>query len=291
MALRNNQDRLGPPKGAGDTPLVTNNEQEAPKDVPQAPVSFSTPTKIVDLPSKGRFYPEGHPLHNCDTIEIRFMTAKEEDILTSKSLLKKGIAIDRMLQSLLINKGINVNDLLIGDKNALTVAARISGYGNVYSTNVTCPNCNAVNQWTFDLEESNVHDGVENLPDGVELTSENTYKTTLPASKAVVEFRPLTGHDEARMIRTMKARQRNGMGESSLTDQYKNYIVSINGEKDGRTIHSFVENMPAMDSRHLRTVYQQSVPNTDLTQGFVCVECTYDAEMEVPFTTDFFWPK
>ena len=90
-------------------------------------LDFSTPTELVDLPSKGRFYPEGHPLHNAETIEIKFMTAKDEDIITSRTLLKKGIVIDRLLQSVIVNKSINVQDLLIGDKNAIVVATRITG--------------------------------------------------------------------------------------------------------------------------------------------------------------------
>ena len=104
-------------------------------------LDFSTPTELVDLPSKGRFYPEGHPLHGQETVEIKFMTAKDEDILTSPSLLKKGIAIDRLIQNVILNKNINVSTLLSGDKSAIMIASRINGFGAEYKTKVVCPSC------------------------------------------------------------------------------------------------------------------------------------------------------
>ena len=113
--------------------------------------SWSVPTEFVELPSQGIFYPAGHPLQNQKTVEIRYMTAKEEDILTSRSLLKEGVALDRMLQNLLVSKNININTLLVGDKNALLVAARRTGYGADYETNVTCPSCGNTDEHSFDI--------------------------------------------------------------------------------------------------------------------------------------------
>ena len=112
---------------------------------PAAPASLSyvTPTEFVELPSRGQFYPADHPLHGKDVIEMRYMTAKDEDILTSPALLKKGIAIDRLLQNLVVDNNINPNNLLIGDKNAILLAARISGYGEEYPVTLQCNSCGA----------------------------------------------------------------------------------------------------------------------------------------------------
>jgi hypothetical protein len=118
---RNNDERTGA-KSAPDAPSVVLNKQAA------ETFNFSVPTEFVDMPSKGKYYPKEHPFHNKESVEIKFMTAKEEDILTSRALLKKGIAIDRMLQSILM-ENVDVDSLLVGDKNALVVAARITGYG------------------------------------------------------------------------------------------------------------------------------------------------------------------
>ena len=100
------------------------------------------PTEVVDLPSKGLLYPEGHPLSK-GTIEMKYMTAKEEDILTSQNLIKKGVVIDQLLKSLIVTK-VGLDELLIGDKNAVMLAARILGYGKTYSVDTTCPNCGTV---------------------------------------------------------------------------------------------------------------------------------------------------
>ena len=138
---RNNEERFGAHGDAGSDPVAA---------MPN-PLDFVSPTEHVELPSRGRGYPQGHPLHNQETIEIKYMTAKEEDILSSQSLIRKGLAIDRMLQSVLINKDVQVKDLLIGDKNALTVAARVTGYGADYVTTVTCPACSTEQEFDFDL--------------------------------------------------------------------------------------------------------------------------------------------
>ena len=113
MSSRNNQQRLGNTDASDVNSETENNNNQ---------LSFSVPTEFVDLPSKGIYYPEGHALHGVESVEIKHMTAKEEDILASESLIRKGIAIDRMLQSLLIDNNLKVKDLLVGDKNALTVA-------------------------------------------------------------------------------------------------------------------------------------------------------------------------
>ena len=93
--------------------------------------NFKFPTEMVDLPSKGHFYVDGHPLSK-GKVEVKYMTAREEDILTSQNLIKQGVVIDKLLQSLIVDKSIKVDDMLVGDKNAIMVAARILGYGKNY---------------------------------------------------------------------------------------------------------------------------------------------------------------
>jgi hypothetical protein len=135
--MRNNEDRLGPPV-MEDTSAASVQQPTVPQT---AGLQFVSPTEFVDLPSGGKFYPEGHPLHGKDTLEIKFMTAKEEDILTSKSLLKKGVAIDRMLQNLIVDNNVKLDYLLSGDKNAILIVSRISGYGSEYAVRLSCPAC------------------------------------------------------------------------------------------------------------------------------------------------------
>ena len=166
---RNNEERIGVKNVDADLPLVPeviqeedlpNEEQQEPKPN-NLPLSFTAPTEIVDLPSGGRYYDSDHPLFGVDSLEIRFMTAKDEDILTSKTLLKKGLAIDRLLQNIMIDRRIKPNDLLLGDKNALVIAARITGFGEDYQTRVMCPVCGDSSDSSFDLTECNFYPGAE----------------------------------------------------------------------------------------------------------------------------------
>ena len=253
--------------------------------------SFTAPTEFVELPSKGRFYPENHPLHGQDSVEIRQMTAKDEDILTSKTLLKKGVAIDRLVANVLVDKRINPDDLLVGDKNALLVALRVSGYGSDYETNVTCPRCMTAVNFKFDLLEKAELIGNDFGPYDIIANDSGTFTITLPKTKAQVEVRLLTGHDEKRLMARAKNKQKHNLPEAPLTDVMELYIVSVNGSDAPQVKGSLIANMPAIDARYLRNAYKSVVPNFELVQDFACVECDYEQEMEVPFTADFFWPK
>jgi hypothetical protein len=288
MSSRNNQQRLGNTDASDASSQTENNNQ----------LSFSVPTEFVDLPSKGIYYPEDHPLHGVDSVEIKHMTAKEEDILASESLIRKGVAIDRMLQSLLIDNNLKVKDLLVGDKNALTVAARITGYGSDYATKVSCPACGTVQEFEFDLEEQTSkgaafdREELNEKLEGVEMTKQGTFLVKLPKSGHTVELKMLTGVDEEKLEKFQKSKAKNNNGQSTiLTDTMKTITIAVDGINERAQINNFVENMPALDSRYLRGVYQQLVPNIDMTQEFTCNKCDHTQALEVPVTTDFFWPE
>ena len=286
MATRNNENRTGAKQdAAGAAPVDTTETTTA------GSLDFATPTDFVELPSEGKFYSEGHPLHNKETVEIRHMTAKDEDILTSKSLLKKGLAINRLLQNVMTDKTVKPDELLVGDKNAILIAVRQTGYGSEYETNVTCPVCANTSRHEFNLAIAEVNGPDACSEHGAELTGNGTLLITLPKSGVVVETRMLTGKDETALVKMQQTKSKHGMGENTLTTQLKMFIESVNGQNDRGTISKFVDNMPAMDSKHLRTVYGKSVPNVDLTQKFFCDECFTETEMEVPLTAEFFWPK
>lgn len=272
----------------GGAPAATT----APQAQESAKFSWATPTELVDLPSAGRFYPPGHPLNGKDQIEIKYMTAKEEDILTDRALLKNGTAIDKVLQNLIVDKSINIDDMLVGDKNAVVVAARITGYGAEYDTKVTCPACGEASDFSFDLNDIGVADidhALENTD--VTITDKSTFLFELPMSKVTVECRLMTGKDETKIFKESQRRTKKKLGNSALTDQLRNMIVSVNGDTDMISRTAFVNQMPAKDSRHIRTVLSEVTPNLDMNQVFECTNCGHTADMEVPLTTDFFWPK
>jgi len=260
---------------------------EAPQQDQKSILDFVLPTEFVDLPSQGKFYPKGHPLHNQDNVEIRYMTAKDTDILTSKSLLKKGVAVDRMLQSILVDKAIKVDDLLVGDKNALIVAARISGFGDEYATKVTCPNCGNVASHTFNLGEMEILEP----DDDIEVSESGTFKVVLPKTGVEAECRLLKGQDEKELLKISEKRKKLSLPDELLTSQYKLFIVSLNGETDRGLVEKFVDLMPAFDASFLRKMYNRAVPNIDMKQDFTCSECDHEASIDLPFSAEFFWPE
>ncbi len=250
--------------------------------------SFVVPTEFVELPSQGRFYPEGHPLCGQDSIEIRQMTAKEEDMLTSRTLLKKGVALDRVISSLIVNKSIDPDSLLVGDRNAIIIATRVSGYGNMYETKVSCPACGAKQDYSFDLNQANIYDGADARDLGVKTNDDGTFNITLPRTGVDVQFRLLNGRDEKSFLTGMQSDKKT-KAEKNITRQLAAIVVSLNGDTSMQAKQYFIDNVPSIDSRHLRLAYRLSAPNVDLTQHFQCVECSHEQEMEVPLSADFFW--
>ena len=304
MSQRKNEDRVGSPNLDSDAPMTPETmgipQPQMPPNMaanPQMqanPLTFVAPTEFVELPSAGRFYAQGHPLHGQEVIEVRHMTAKEEDILTSQSLLKKGVALDRLLQSLIVDKRIRTDELLVGDKNAVLVNARVNGYGAEYETNVTCPNCQANTRYQFDLEDKTVQTGLEFIDDidsAYVDQSTGLVNITLPVTGWKFECKPMTGADEKTLTKNVEARRKRKLSEDMLSQQITLFTVAISGVTDRGQITQAIKSLPARDSRHLRQTYQKLMPNLDLTQGFECGECGHVGEMEVPFTTDFFWPK
>lgn len=283
--MRNNLERLG---------LDTKKPQEDNSSAVASALSFVVPTEIVDLPSKGLYYTEGHPLHGKDTIEIRFMTAKDEDTLTNISLLKKGVALEKVLQDIIIDKSIRSEQLLVGDKNAIIVAARKSAYGSDYQTKITCPSCGKVQEYEFDLNSLDIKNPLsdEELDQlNIVKTDNCTFMFNLPILKVPVELRLMTGRDENFIAQRTREAQQLKKDLDSLTLQLSVMMKSINGKEDRQIINEASALLPAKDSRTIREVYKTISPNVDLSHNFECKSCSYETRLEVPFTSDFFWPK
>ena len=280
---RKNKDRL-----RSSAPPVSATMQSQESSV----LSYVVPTEFVELPSRGRYYSEDHPLHNKEVVEIRHMTAKDEDILTSRSLLKKGLAIDRLIQSVLVEKTFDVDSMLVGDKNAILVQSRIHAYGADYQTQALCPACSTPGSNNFDLDDVGLNYG----DDWGELnvsgpTEQGTYLVGLPKSGLTAEVRLLTGYDEKHVMKIIENRRKHKLSETPVTTQMKQFVVSVDGHTERSQLNNFIENMPTLDAQYLRVAYNKIVPNIDMTLPYSCAECGTESRLEVPFTADFFWPN
>ena len=239
------------------------------------------PTEVIDLPSEGKLYPKESPL-SSGKIEIKYMTAKEEDILTSANLIKKGLAIDALLKSLIVDKKIDLDDMILGDKNAVMVAARILAYGPEYSCDVTNPNTGEKATHTFNLADC----PFKKLPKDI---TENKFKVTLPISKKELEYKILTGKEEKLIEQELKSQQKLGSQVTpELTTRLRHVITSVNGDSSDMAVNGFVQTMLARDSLHFRTEIQKIQCDIELKQS---VEIGGEVvEVEIPLTTEFFWP-
>ena len=284
--MSRNKDRLG----TGNTTPESSNPPVAAMD--SNIFSFVVPTEFVKLPSEGRYYPPDHPLYNETTIEIKQMTAKEEDILTSVTLIENGVALERLLESVIINKSINPSSLLVGDRNAIIIAARVSGYGNMYRTLITCPSCITEQKYSFNLNNAKVttaSDIAADLPDVISISDTGTHVVTLPKSQLVIEMALLNGVDEKNLTNKLVGSD-NKDSQKLVTTQLAHMIKSVNGNSTQEAIEYVSQNLPSGDSAFLRKIYTKIVPNVELSLGFECQHCGHNEDMEVPLAAEFFWP-
>jgi hypothetical protein len=215
------------------------------------------------------------------------MTAREEDILTSRALIKKGTVITHLLQSCLIDKSINVEEMLSGDRNAIMTALRITGYGSDYNVEVDCPSCGERSKQSFDLAEL----AITRLELEPVATGSNAFEFKLPVTKKNIHFKFLTGVDEKEIMVTNERRKKQGMGGDNLvTMRLTHAITAIDGITDRSKINAFIRNMPARDSLELRRYIDTSEPGIDMKSWMDCNSCLEHSELRLPLGASFFWP-
>lgn len=236
---------------------------------------FKFPTEEVELPSKGLLYPESNPL-SSGKVELKYMTAREEDILSNQSYIQKGIVLDKLLRSLIVNKDINIDDLVTGDKNAIFIAARVLGYGSDYKFN-------------YDEEEYEIDlSKIENKPFDIDALTDEGYGTfEMPSNGTKVQYKHLTEKDINTITKEVLGLSKLSKGAPpEITTKLKHQIVSINGDTNKNEIRNYVDNfLLARDSRSFRNHLKNSAPDVDLS--FIT---NSGKEIEIPITVNFFWP-
>jgi len=243
-------------------------------------MEFKMPTEEVSLPSKGLIYPEGSPLRS-GVIEMKYMTAREEDILTNTNYLKNGTVVDKLLQSLIVSS-INYDELVSGDKNAILIAARILGYGKEYEFSYIDSSGNP-KKGKIDLTTLN-----EKIIDESIFSGKNEFTFTLPASQNEIIFKLLTHGDEKKIEAELKGLKRLYPDQSfEVTTRFKYMIVAINGSRKREDINMFVDKMLiAKDARALREYYKQISPDVELKYQ---PEDSEEA-IDIPIGVTFLWP-
>ena len=259
------------------------------KNVMKEDFNWEIPIEAVPLPSEGKIYPQTNSLHNKQLVEIKAMTAREEDILASRALIQQGTVISHLIHSCMMDKDVDVDSMILGDRNALMVAIRITGYGSSYQATVGCPSCNEKSENEFDLSQL----AINRLKIDPVTPGTNEFSFTLPVTGKIVNFKFLTGHDDLEIstTATRKKKMMPGMQfDSIVTSRLSSQIVAIGSIRDQNRINMFVNGMPAQDSRKLRKYIGDHEPGIEMRSWMKCQHCGSASEVALPLGAGFFWP-
>jgi hypothetical protein len=245
---------------------------------------FRFPTEVIDLPSKGLIYPESSPL-SSGTVELKYMSAKEEDILTNANFIEKGIVIDKLLQSMIVSK-IDYNELISGDKNAILVAARILGYGAEYEVEITDKYGKKI---PVKINLSQLEN--KKFNESLFIKGKNEFDFILPQSKVNITFKILNSKDEAIIDAELKGLKKAFPNESfDITTRLKHQIISINGDSSAEKVRYFVDNMLLTDSRALRKYINEITPDLDMKFSYEDSKGDIVEGVSIPMNINFLWP-
>jgi hypothetical protein len=243
-------------------------------------------THYVDLPTKGQFYHENHPLFGVDSLEIKMLTTKEEDILTNQSYIENNIAIEKLLQSIIL-VDVDPKEIHDADQTAILIAARIEAYGEDYEVDLVCENCGSVYQHNIDLDSFNLKEStveVDHTPGG-------TLLVELPKSKKVVEFKHLMPKEIGAIQKTVEKMTKLNINTTFNSEFYKRIVLSVDGEQDKEAIAAFLQNLRILDSRKLLAAYTDTIPALDTSYKSTCTNCNHVNEGGLPIQASFFFPK
>ena len=260
------------------------------QDIIKEEFNWEVPVELVPIPSEGKIYPSDSPLHGRKSLEITAMTAKEEDILASRALIQQGTVISHLIRSCVSDKDIDPGMMILGDRNALMVSIRVTGYGSSYAAESTCPECSTKSKQDYSLTDLEIKRlSIKPVQKGA-----NLFEYTLPVSGKVVNFKFLTGDDERERSIAAERKKKILTGlsaETSITSRLEQIVVSVDGVRDRNKVNQFVRSMPALDSRSLRKYVDENEPGIDMSVWMNCHHCGADSRVGLPIGANFFWPE
>lgn len=260
---------------------------------PQAPpnpfgVSFVIPTEVVSLPSRGKYYDPQSTMFNRESVEIKQMTAKQEEILSNLGYLEDGSMIERLISSILIDTSVNAAELMPADQNAIIIAARRSSYGNLYEVEQACGDCKGTHIFTFDLDKAAIKEGIPE--DVVMLEDSGYFQFELPQTGLKTVIKVLTSSDEAYLKEQNEKALKLKIENSETVNFLRRVIISVNGITDTALLNELYEVLPVLDIRKIKKTLRDITPSLDTSQEVACSGCGITTESEVPFSLGFFWP-
>lgn len=288
--LQQHLDKIAELSGNTPQPLPTESQQQADSFAAMMARDFGVQiaNQSVPLPSRGLYYPTTHPFYGIETVDLKSMTSREEDLLTSQALMKKGTIVTELIRSCLIDKRVNPLDLLVGDRNALMVAIRVTGYGAKYSAKVKCSECGEESPRDFDLSQLIIK--VPTIESVAEGTNEFEY---IFSNGVPVRFRFMTGRDEEEIHQIEQRQKKLDMNkkDASVSTFLQRVLVSVNGITDKTKLANFAAQCPADMSSTLRRYINDNMPGIIMKQESECKLCNYSEEVTIPIGVQFLWPN
>lgn len=258
-----------------------------PSEPHPADADYRPPANRVRLPSRGLVYPPESPLYLAEHVEIKAVSAKEENILSSPVLIRKGTVLSTLMRACITNRSIDPDQMVVGDRNAILTSIRISAYGPEYNVSVECPACHTEAEHSFDLSCLELKT-LDVDPSGG--PGSNQFEFTLPVSGRVVTFKLFDAKDVAELERNVEAVRKKTGQEQNVTLRLIAQVLSIRGVEHERLAATLVD-LSARDSKALRNYMDRIAPGVEMTQSYECASCGKTTEVEVPMGTEFFWPS
>lgn len=249
---------------------------------------YIPPAASVKLPSRGLVYPPDSPLFNLESIDIKPVTAKEENILSSATLIKNGTVLSVLLKACITNRRIDPEQMLVGDRNAVLTAIRISAYGPTYFARVMCPECHDERDHEFDLSRLRLKT-LDDMPIGGVGNNEFSFK--LPSNGHEVRFKLMDAQTASRLEKDQDGLRKKTGQEQNVTLRLQAQVISINGVSDPAKLARLIEGLLARDARALRLYMDEMAPEVDMVQDYSCKSCGKETEVDIPLGTEFFWPS
>lgn len=254
----------------------------------KAQLGIDIPAESVPIPSGGKVYPQGSSLYLKESLLLRPMTTREEDILTSRALAKSNTLLQTLVKNCLVDPGINVGELIGADLNTIVMAIRIMSYGPEYETVVQCPSCNHKEKHSFMLDSL----PMKRLEINPVSPGANLFEFKLPKSGITVGFKYLSMTEESEMVQEAEARKKKLriLTDNTISARLKKCIVTVDGKQDRILVSNFVDNMPVLDSRALRDYMQENEPGIEMKDEVTCSECESTETITIPLGVSFFFP-
>ena len=248
---------------------------------------YAPPVSSVKLPSRGLVYPPESPLYMLESVDIKPVTAKEENILSSPVLIKKGVVLTTLMKACITNRSIDPDQMLVGDRNAILTAIRVSAYGPQYEARVTCPDCGEKADHDFDLGRLTLKT-LDEAPSGGPGTNQFEFK--LPVSGRTATFKLMDAQTVSELDKAIEAVRVKTGQEQTVTLRLQTQVLALSGV-DPKNLARALADLPARDARALRIHMDNLAPGVDMTQDFECPACGKTSEVEIPIGTEFFWPS